>query len=125
MSVSTTPRARLGLAWLLLAAALLMRAAIPQGYMAEAAADGAVTITVCHSDAVLTIPLGKKDKGESREQQPCAFASLATGDAPGPDAFDLPLPRATVESFTTAEAPFALAAAARQLPPARAPPAKA
>ena len=117
-------RAKFGFAWLLLvAAALSMRVLIPQGYMAESTSPGTLTVTVCHSDAVLRIPVEKKAPDrERRDQQPCAFAKLAVGDAPGPDAAPLPLPPAVAASFAVHEAPFALASAARQLPPSRGPP---
>ena len=130
--MKTTPtgaRFRFGLAWLLLAAALIMRAVVPQGYMAEAAPDGTIVVALCQSDAVLTIPLKRQQHDEEppqgREQAPCAFASLAIGDGPGPDAPVLSLPDRVAEQFDASEVAFALAAAARQLPPARAPPAKA
>lgn len=120
-------RAKLAFVWLLLAAALLVRAAVPQGYMTERADDGAVTVLICHSDAVWQIPIPEKKKkpadGDSKGQEVCAFAGLGTGAMPGSSALDLPLPQAVAERFAAGRGPFVLAAEARQRPPARGPPA--
>lgn len=117
------PLAKPGFAWMLLLAALAMRALIPQGYMAESTSPGTLTVTVCHSDAVWQIPVEKrKPDRERRDPQPCAFAKLSVGAAPELAA-RLPLPPVVVASFAANEAPLALASAARQLPPARGPPA--
>lgn len=117
------PHAKIGFAWVLLLAALAMRAVIPQGYMAESTSPGTLAVTVCHSGAVWQIPVEKKQDREQRDPQPCAFAGLSTGAPPGPDAIVLSLPPVAAASFATNEAPLALASAARQLPPARGPPA--
>ncbi|MXO58647.1 hypothetical protein GRI89_03710 [Altererythrobacter salegens] len=153
MRDSLTTRARRGLAMALLLAALLVRAAIPQGYMVESTETGALAITICHSDIAWQVPveveamhhdqmqmahgqmdhgqmdqaqMGHESKGHDQkghgEPQPCAFA-VAVNATPPADFPSLPLPRAVAEAFVRSEAPFALATAARQLPPARAPPA--
>ena len=124
MKDSLDRRARRGFALALLLAALLVRGAIPQGYMAESTAPGVLTVTVCHSDAVVRIPLGAKDapgKPADAEPPPCLFAGYGSAVPPA-EAASPPLPAAVVEAFARAEAPFALAHAARQLPPARGPP---
>lgn len=124
MRESLDRRAKRGFALMLLLAALLVRGAIPQGYMAESTAPGVLTVTICHSDAVLQIPLGKTDapsKSADPEPQPCVFAGYGPALAAAETA-NLPLPAAVAEAFTLSEAPFALAQAARQLPPARGPP---
>lgn len=122
-------RVKLGFVWLLLVAALVMRAAVPQGYMTERAEDGAVTVLICHSDAVVQIPLPQKkappENDGKQAREVCAFAGLGVGAAPASPAFDLPLPQPVAESFAIDHGPFALAAAARQRPPARGPPARA
>ena len=127
MRESLDRRARRGFALVLLLAALLVRGAIPQGYMAESTAPGTLTVTICHSDAVVQIPLGKKGtpaRSVDPEPQPCVFSGCGAAVPPA-EAAILPLPAAVAEAFTRAEAPFALAQAARQLPPARGPPAAA
>lgn len=127
MRESLDRRAKRGFALVLLLAALLVRGAIPQGYMAESTAPGVLTVTICHSDAVVQIPIGKKDtpaRSVDPEPQPCVFSGYGAAVPPA-EAASLPLPAAVAEAFTQAQAPFALAAATRQLPPARAPPATA
>lgn len=124
MRESLDRRAKRGFALVLLLAALLVRGAIPQGYMAESTAPGVLTVTICHSDAVMQIPLGKSDapsKSADPEPQPCVFAGYGPALASA-EAASLPLPAAVAEAFARSEAPFVLAAAARQIPPARAPP---
>jgi hypothetical protein len=128
MRESLDRRAKRGFALMLLLAALLVRGAIPQGYMAESTAPGVLTVTICHSDAVLQVPLREQGEGPSKsadpEPQPCVFAGYGPALA-ADEAASLPLPAAVAEAFAKADAPFALAAAARQLPPARGPPATA
>jgi hypothetical protein len=127
MRESFDRRARRGFALMLLLAALLVRGAIPQGYMAESTAPGVLTVTICHTDAVIQIPLGKTgapSKSADPEPQPCVFAGYGPALAAAEPAH-LPLPAVVAEAFAKADAPFALAAAARQLPPARGPPATA
>ena len=124
MRDSLDRRARRGFALVLLLAALLVRGAIPQGYMAESTAPGVLTVTVCHSDAVVQIPLGAKDapaKSADPEPQPCLFAGYGPALPPAEGASPT-LPAPVAEAFSRAEATFALAHAARQLPPARGPP---
>lgn len=124
MTTTTGARFRFALAWLLLAA-LLVRAAIPQGYMAETTEAGVLAVTICHSDAVWQIPLAEKDGEPKRsadtEPQPCVFAGYGAAVPPAEPAA-LPVPASVAGAFVRAEAAFALAHAARQLPPARAPP---
>lgn len=122
-------RAKLAFVWLLLAAALLVRAAIPQGYMTERADDGAVTVLICHSDAVWQIPVPEKKAPaggqQDKAQEVCAFAGLGAGAVPASPHLYLPLPQPVAESFAIDHGPFTLAAEARQRPPARAPPVRA
>lgn len=123
------PRAKLAFVWLLLAAALLVRAAVPQGYMTERVDGGAVTVLICHSDATWRIPLPEKQEApadeERKAQEVCAFAGLGTGAVPGSPVLDLPLPQPVAEAFTIDHGPFVLASLARQRPPARGPPVRA
>jgi hypothetical protein len=59
MRDSRAGRRRNGFALVLLLAALLVRGAIPQGYMAQSSEPGVLTVTICHSDAVWQVPLAK------------------------------------------------------------------
>ena len=122
-------RAKLAFVWLLLAAALLVRAAVPQGYMTERADDGAVQVLICHSDTVWQIPVPEKKAPVQGEQdgtqEVCAFAGLGTGAVPASPSFDLPLPQQVAYSLAIDHGPFVLAAEARQRPPARGPPVRA
>lgn len=128
MRDSLARRARRGFALMLLLAALVVRAAIPQGYMAESTAPGVLTVTICHSDAVLQIPVTGRSEAPSKpadpEPQPCVFAGYGAAVPPAEPA-RLPLPAQVATAFVHSEAPFALAHAARQLPPARGPPSAA
>ena len=111
---------------LLLAAALLVRAVIPQGYMVESARPGGLTVTICHSDKVWQIPLEKNHMKHGKQShgdpQPCAFAAMGAATPPA-DVAMLPLPEAVAGSFVSNEASFALRNTERQRPPARGPPA--
>ena len=128
MRDSTIRRARNGFTLVLLLAALVVRAALPQGYMAESSAPGALTVTICHSDAVVQIPLREQGdapaKSADPEPQPCVFAGYGPALS-ATETASLQRPAVVAEAFTQSEAPFALAQAARQLPPARGPPATA
>ena len=113
------------LLYVLLAAALFMRAFVPQGYMPERSGDGAIAVAMCASGGVHLIPL--KDEGSApadrakRAGEPCAFAGL--GHAVPPPAVAEPAP-----PIASTLAPFAGFAAAgpagapRLRPPARGPP---
>ena len=115
------PRAFL---WLLLVAALFMRAFVPQGYMPARSDSGAVTVRVCGSGHVLQIPIGndKAPRPNERAEPPCAFAGLGTPvlPPPGPDEWLAP---ATVEQLLDragGTAPIVAVRLAHQ--PARGPP---
>lgn len=69
---------------LLLAAALFVRALLPQGYMPERSADGGIAVALCGSDGIWLIPLTEEapeGKGQ-RADQPCAFAGLSAAAGP-------------------------------------------
>ena len=111
--------------WLLLAAALFMRAVLPQGYMPERSADGSIAVAVCGSDGVHLIPLegrGIPDDDRPRAEPPCAFAGLGTLAAPLPAGFELAMPAPAERAFAATLAAVSVAAAPRLLPPARGPP---
>jgi hypothetical protein len=120
----TRVRRSRGLLWLLLAATLFMRAMVPQGYMAESDAAGAITVKVCGSGHVLQIPLGKGDApdADERAQPPCNFAGFGTPALPPQALAELPAP-AVVETVRGEPATAASRFAAPRLhPPARGPP---
>jgi len=74
-------RDRPALAALLLAAALVLKIAVPNGYM-PTAPSGGVVVTLC-SGAAMTVDFGKHDTGKERvasiSGHPCAFAPLGDG----------------------------------------------
>ena len=108
---------------LLLAAALFMRAFVPDGFMPERTDSGAITVRVCGAGHVLQIPTGKRDapgKAE-RAQPPCAFAGLGAPALP-PAIVDLPSREPREQLFgDTGEAALSLSAPLLH-PPARGPP---
>lgn len=119
------PRFSRSCLWLLLAAALFMRAFLPQGYMPERTGSGTIAIVVCGSDALHFVELGNQPDGENERQRaepPCAFAGL--GAAPVPSAAFPQLLRPVAGAAAYAEHPAApvLPIATRLHPPARAPP---
>jgi len=110
--------------WLLLAAALFMRAFLPQGYMPERTESGAITVKVCGSGHVLQIPT---DKGEApdegdRAEPPCAFAGIGTPTLPPPLAAELPTPEQVELAFAHTGHAVPLPGAGLPHPPARGPP---
>jgi hypothetical protein len=110
--------------WLLLAAALFMRAFLPQGYMPERTASGAITVKVCGSGHVLQIPTGK-DKApddSDRAEPPCAFAGLGTPALPPPLVAELPAPEPLERAFARSGHAAPLVVAPLPHPPARGPP---
>lgn len=115
------PRAFL---WLLLAAALFMRAFLPQGYMPEQTESGAITVKVCGSGHVLQIPTGKGEtpRESERAEPPCAFAGLGTPALPPPAAAGLPAAESVEQAFVQAgqTAPAPITPLPHQ--PARGPP---
>lgn len=113
-----------GLLWLLLAAALFMRALVPQGYMAERDAAGTITLRVCGSDQAVQIPLGGGEAPESGDsaQPPCAFAGLGTPALPPPHVGDLPLPAPDERLYGGSEPETPRVTAPLPHPPARGPP---
>jgi len=110
--------------WLLLAAALFVRAFVPQGYMPEHTAAGAIAVKVCGSGHLLQIPTGKDDapRNAERAEPPCAFAGLGTPSLPPFGADPLPAPEPVAAGFARAAAPAMPMTSARLLPPARGPP---
>jgi hypothetical protein len=111
--------------WLLLAAALFMRAVLPQGYMPARTDHGTITVRVCGSSGhVLQIPTGTREapRGSARAEPPCAFAGLGAPALPPPAVADLIVSKPLELAFAgTAEAALRLTAPLAH-PPARGPP---
>lgn len=123
-------RDRPALAAMLLAAALLLKALIPAGYM-PAAPDTGLIVALCSgtmpAGSTVTITIPKKgshqDHGTTTADHPCAFAPLAAAMT-GADLAPLILAAlAFVFVAAIVRAPLALPAkAARIRPPSQAPP---
>jgi len=110
--------------WLLLAAALFMRAVLPQGYMPERTDSGAITVQVCGSGHVLQIPNGKNEAParSERAEPPCAFAGLGTSALPPPAFAELTPPEPVEQAFVHVGRSVPPPATPLHHPPARGPP---
>jgi hypothetical protein len=111
-----------GWAWLLVAMVLLLRAAVPTGFMPERTDEGGISLTICGEGGVVHIP-STKDKAPKQDGAPshCAFAGMgAPADLPPP----LVLPSAAWSSHHFADRAEAAqrAAALYPRPPSRGPP---
>jgi hypothetical protein len=108
----------------LLAAALFMRAFLPQGYMPERTDSGAITVRVCGSGHVLQIPIGPYEApGKAdRAQPPCAFAGLGTPVLPPPALAHLAPPVPVEPAYAPAEEAARRVSTPLPHPPARGPP---
>jgi hypothetical protein len=114
--------------WLLLAAALGMRAFLPQGYMVTAAPDQ-IAISICTGQGPATILIGKAQgsdhsKKDGRDAaQRCAFADLTVPGLAAVPPIELALALAFVLALWLAEAaPLRLRQVGRLRPPLRGPP---
>lgn len=124
-------RSHLPFVWLLLAAALLLRAAVPAGWMPTAGQDG-VRIALCTGIGEQFLTLGSDGKFHNdapkpvAPHDPCPFG-LATGMAANatPEVH-LPLPLASLATLNFPELPeIALTQRKYPRPPATGPPALA
>ncbi len=114
----------LAFAWLLIAAALFMRAAVPAGWMPEQGQDGSIIARVCNSGIQIEIPIkhGESLPEQSEHHAPCAFAGFAHG-APLASHADLALAIIAPQAITPAVLEqFRLSTADNLRPPGRAPP---
>ena len=120
----TSKRSSRTVLWLLLAAALFMRAFLPQGYMPERTESGAITVRVCGSGHVLQIPAGKDEAPtrSERAEPPCAFAGLGTLALPPSAVAELPAPAPVEHAFARAGERVVRVVAPLPHPPARGPP---
>ncbi len=109
--------------WLLLAAVLLVRALVPQGYMAERDAGGTIAVKVCGAGHVIQVPLGNDEApaADDRGSPPGAFAGLGIPVLPAMPA-ELSVPPAVEAVFASPSIDARPAAVLRSRPPARGPP---
>jgi hypothetical protein len=120
------------LAALLLVLAMGARAAVPQGYMPEVRADGAVGLVPCTGTAAMPAPMagmhhhamhgGEDGDAAHHTDQPCAFSGLA-----GPALLHAPqleLPAIAVSATAYAQTADAALRLAERIPrpPSRGPP---
>jgi hypothetical protein len=111
-------------AWLLIAAALFMRAAVPAGWMPDHGRDGSIFARVCNSGITIEIPLKRGDQAPPKtdRQSPCAFAGFAHG-APLAEPIGLAEAAVAPQAITPAILEqFELGVQPRVKPPGRAPP---
>lgn len=123
MSRARSTGTKRGWAWLLVALVLLLRAAVPQGFMPERTESGTITLTVCGSGGLLHIPIERDAPARKPAPSHCAFAGIGAADLPPP----LALPERTWMPLEFAEAAEVAQATARLYPrpPSRGPPAAA
>ncbi|TNE33965.1 MAG: hypothetical protein EP350_02820 [Alphaproteobacteria bacterium] len=117
-------RTRLTYAWLLIAAALFMRAAVPAGWMPEQGQGATIVAKVCNSAITIEIPLkrGETAPRQGNHQVPCAFSSFADG-APLAEPIGLAEAAIALQAITLAILEqFELGVQPRVKPPGRAPP---
>lgn len=119
------PSLRQTLCLLLIAAALLMRGLLPDGYMLQQDRAGELVVGVCNSDTMLVIPMkpqapASDDDGTKGDS--CAFASLPD-NAPPPDPLARPaLPQVAAAAYDATRARALSPASRHDLPPATGPP---
>lgn len=111
-------------AWMVIAAALFMRAMVPAGWMPEQGSDGAIIAQVCNSGITIEIPLKRGDHlpRQSNHQSPCAFSGFAHG-APLVEPVGLAEAAISPQAITPAILEqFEIGVQPRVKPPGRAPP---
>lgn len=114
-------RTNAGWAWLLIAVVLLLRAAVPQGFMPERTVEGSMTLTLCGSGGVVHIPFEKKETPKADEAPShCTFAGIGVADLPPP--LVLPSLEWTAPAFAERHEAAQLTARLYPRPPARGPP---
>lgn len=107
--------------------ALVMRMAVPTGFMPTASGDG-VIVSICTGDGPLTRVIDLGDKKHSKDPQQnsqgfCTFAaSLGGGLASEPPALPLSLPFALAPMLGTAIADLTVHRLAAPPPPSQGPP---
>ena len=124
----TLRRSAAPLVWLLLAAALLARLAVPSGWM-PAAGEHGISIALCSGSGASVLTLGKDGKLHRdaptpvQPHDPCPFGLAAAQAADLPQPFQFAVPWLAVESGYARGHDHAAAALRRfPRPPARGPP---
>lgn len=123
------PSLRTALCLLLIAAALLLRAGVPQGWMAGQGADGGIAITMCNSSAKVVIPMkpGHVPQGQDEDAdlsaKACAFAGHHAAATPPDGIAPLPLPQLAAAAYDATREQALSPDGPRLLPPATGPPA--
>ena len=123
------PSLRQLLALLLIAAALLLRAAVPAGWMAGTDGAGQITITMCNSGATIAIPMKPGHKPPATDEQAdtggkaCAFAGHGSAATPPDGLAPLPLPQLAAAAYDATREQALSPDSPRVLPPATGPPA--
>lgn len=112
-------------AMLLVAVALLLQAATPQGWMLGENASGSITIEICNSDQQLVIPM--RDQTPAHEDDDsaakvCAFAGLQHAGIDNDPNLSLPLPSLALAAYDAVRERALSPDTPRFLPPARGPP---
>ncbi len=120
---------------LLIAAALMMRALVPQGWMPDSDGEGVFAVRPCSSAwALPEEPMqmsahagheemgGAGDHSEHLAADPCAFAGFGMPGLAGDDFAVLTAPLLAPQPFDRTRSDAIVVAQRRTLPPARAPP---
>ena len=110
---------------LLVAAALLLQAVVPQGYMVGEDASGSLAIEICHSDQVIVIPM--KDTAPSHDSEEaaakaCAFAAGHDSTAPADPNTRLRLPQLAQAAYDALREKALSPDTPADIPPATGPP---
>ena len=119
------PRSRRPALLMLLAAALFVRAFVPQGAMPERTGNGTLVAMVCTAGGVhaIAIDLGEGEPREERRgEPPCAFAGLAAPALPSAPMAELAPPDLRETAFPGSLAAVAGPGSGARLPPATGPP---
>lgn len=111
---------------LLVAAALLLQAVMPHGYMLGEDASGGIAVEICNSDQVLIIPV--KDAGPSHDDREapakvCAFSGLQDNGTANDPNLRLPLPQLALAAYDAVRQQALSPDTLADLPPATGPPA--
>ena len=121
--IRLAPATRRTLAMLLIAAALLVRAVVPQGWMVEQHGGG-IAISVCNSAEQVVIPMKRDGQptDDAAHGKACGYAAHSVAATP-PDALALPpLPQLAAAVWDATRATAQSPARTNPLPPATGPP---
>jgi len=130
----TLARRHAWLAALLLVMAMGARAAVPQGWMPEARADGSLALVQCNGSLPAQATMGPMhhhhgmhggatDHAAHHPEQPCGFAGMVGPLLPHATMADVPVRHASPQEFAVAAPVLPDLAAHPVRPPSRGPPA--